>query len=165
MKEKILIVYYSFEGNCDWVAKQIQEFTGGDLLELKPMDGKKPTGFNKFLWGGRQVVMGEKPELEKISVNFEQYDLIILGTPVWAWSPTPVVNSFLSQKPFLNREIALFCCSGGGKAKTLEKLKKQLSGNKIIGEVDFIEPVKKNKQVETREKIQNWLTGIGALKQ
>lgn len=163
MKKKVLIVYYSFEGNCDWVAKQIQEFTGGDLLELKPVNEKKPTGFSKFLWGGRQVIMGEKPELEKITVDFDSYDLIILGTPVWAWSPTPVVKSFLDQKQFRNWKMALFCCHGGGKGKTLEKLKNRLSGNEIIGEIDFWEPVKKNKQAETQEKIKNWLNKIGVV--
>ena len=39
---KTLIVYYSHEGNTDFVAKKIAEKTGADLLKLVPV--KKSRG-------------------------------------------------------------------------------------------------------------------------
>ncbi|MBN2899913.1 MAG: hypothetical protein JXO44_14180 [Clostridia bacterium] len=37
-------------------------------------------GFGKFLWGGRQVVMGKTPEIEPLASDFSTYDLIFYST-------------------------------------------------------------------------------------
>jgi len=55
------VVYYSFGGNTRFIAESIAEAVGADLLEIKPKKELSSKGFMKYLWGGRQVVMGEKP--------------------------------------------------------------------------------------------------------
>ena len=52
----------------------------------------------------------------------------------------------------------MFCCSGGGKGRTLEKMKEQLAGNEFIGVVDFIEPLRdKEKNIE---KAKTWALSV-----
>lgn len=156
---KSLVIFYSFEGNCKMVAEEIQSLTGADLLQLKPVHDMKSTGFSKFLWGGRQIVMGEEPELEPFDVKFGDYDMIFIGTPVWAWTYSPALKSFFSQKQICSKKVALFCCHGGGKGKTLEKMKAHLEGNEIIGEIDFREPLKR-KATDVPQRLKNWLEEI-----
>ena len=62
MKLKILIVYYSFEGNTKFIAEKIQENLSCDIVRLIPKKEIKTKGFMKFFWGGKQVFMKELPE-------------------------------------------------------------------------------------------------------
>jgi len=139
---KKLVIYYSFEGNTRFIAENIAKATGADIAELKPVSDIKNTKFTKYLWGGRQVVTGKKPEIEEMAVDFGQYDLIFIGTPVWAFSFAPALNTFLSKHNISGKKIALFCCDGGSKGKTFENMRERLKGNNIIGEKEFIEPIK-----------------------
>jgi flavodoxin len=139
---KKLVVYYSFDGNTRFIAQAIAEEIGAEVLELKTLDQTRPEGFKKYFWGGRQVMMKEKPELLPFDKKIEDYDLIIIGTPVWAFSFTPALATFFSKVNIRLKKIALFCCSGGGPGKTIEKMKAQLAGNFFIGENHFKEPLR-----------------------
>ncbi|HWT75129.1 MAG TPA: hypothetical protein VN258_10480 [Mobilitalea sp.] len=79
---KILIVYYSLEGNTELIAQKIASYVNADVLRLIPKKEYPSSGFKKFFWGGKSVVFGEKPELETYHVNIDQYDKIIIGTPI-----------------------------------------------------------------------------------
>lgn len=143
---KRLVIFYSFEGNTRYIAKNIAEAAEADILELKPVKDIKSTGFMKYLWGGKQVVTGSQPELSKITVDFDKYDIIFIGTPVWAFSFAPAFNSFFSNYKIEGKKVALFCCNGGNKGKTFINMKEKLKGNKILGEIEFQEPVKENEE-------------------
>jgi flavodoxin len=153
---KTLIVYYSLDGNCHYVSQTIATKIKADLLRLKlkkEIDNASPM---KFFWGGKQVFMKEKPELENFSLDLNNYDLIIIGTPVWAWNYAPAISSFLHKIELKNKKIALFCCHGGQPGKTLDNLQTRLAGNTIISKVDFQEPLKSN-QTENVDKISSWI--------
>jgi flavodoxin len=143
---KKLVVYYSLDGNTSFISKVIAEAIGADVLELKPMGAAVPRGFMKFFWGGKQVFSKVKPELLPFDVNPQDYDLIFIGTPVWAWRHTPAVESFFSRVSLTNKKVAVFCCHAGGKGKTLEGMKDRLKGNTIIGQMDFRDPLRHNKE-------------------
>jgi flavodoxin len=156
---KTLIVYYSFEGNCASIAEKIKAaLPEADVLRLVPEDEEKKTGLAKYVWGGRQVFLGRRPKLKPWSVDPDAYDLLILGTPVWAWSYSPALASFLQETKIAGKKVALFCCHGGGPMKTLEKLKKALPGNTFVGEAAFREPLKHAGGVQ--EKLDAWLKGL-----
>jgi len=114
-----------------------------------------------FLWGGGQVFGRKKPDLLPLPADLDAYDLIILGTPVWAGSPAPAMVSFLSARQITGKKLALFCCHGGGKGRALEKLKALLPGNTILGETDFVNPAKKGRAA-LEEKIAAWLKTLEA---
>jgi flavodoxin len=157
---KTLIVYYSYEGNSALIAELIKAaIPGADTLELKTEDDKKREGLAKFIWGGRQVMTHAKPRLKPYTAAIDQYDLIILGTPVWAGSCSPAMASFLSETRISGKKLALFCCHAGGKGKTLDKLKAALTGNTIAGEIDFNNPRKLDRE-ETARQVQGWVGSL-----
>lgn len=141
---KALIVYYSLEGNTDLIAKRIAAETNADLLRLIPKKEYPSGGFKKYFWGGKSVVFGDKPDLEKYQVDLNKYDKIIIGTPIWAGSYTPPIKTFLSDNKLENKEIYLYACHlGGGALKCFTKLKDELKGNKFIATADFLDPKSK----------------------
>lgn len=145
---KTLVVYYSFEGNCRLIAEAVARETGGELLELKPKKEIKAGGLSKYLWGGKQAMMGEMPELEPWDKDPAGYDLLFIGTPVWAWTFAPALRSFFARAGLSGKKIALFCCHGGQPARTFEKMRQPLAGNEILGEADFLEPLKVGKEAK-----------------
>jgi flavodoxin len=137
-----LVVFYSLEGNTKYIAENIADAVGAEVLELKPVKEINSSGFMKYIWGGRQVVAGAKPELQEISIMFEDYDIIYIGTPVWAYNFNPVFNTLFSNYKIEGKKIALFCCNGGNKGKTFVNMREKLKDNTILGEIEFSEPVK-----------------------
>ena len=94
---KCLVAFYSLDGNTRLLAEAIARAAGADRLELKPKGETRTTGLRKMLWGGRQLLTRACPELEPWSVKPESYDVLFLGTPVWAWSYTPVYKPNLAE--------------------------------------------------------------------
>jgi flavodoxin len=159
--QRIGVIYYSFEGNTRLVAQTIAAQTGAELLELKPQQELATHGFMKYFWGGKQAVMKAKPALMPLGVRPEDYDLIFLGTPVWAFTFAPPVNTFLAEHPLHNKQIALFCCDEGSKGKTFANLRAALSGNEVLGELELVAPLKKERSV-IQARIETWTKQIRA---
>jgi len=157
-KQKKLVVFYSFEGNNRLISKAISKEVKADLLELKPVKEIKTRGFMKYFWGGKQVLMKEKPALKPLSKDPQKYDLIFIGTPVWALTFSPPLRSFFSKVKLKNKKIALFCCHEGHKGKTLEKMESELKGNKIVGKTDFIYPLED--KLNNKRKAVSWAKSL-----
>lgn len=156
---KKLIVYYSLDGNTRLIAEAIASAIDADVLVLKPKKEINPKSLLKHFWGGRQVVMKQKPELLPFDKNPQDYDLLFLGTPVWAFDYAPPLRSFFQRVVLKDKKVALFCCHGSMKGKTLENMRSALSGNKILGEIDFQEPLKGNRE-ESTQKAKNWAKAL-----
>ena len=157
---KTLVIHYSLEGNTKFIAQKIAEGVGADILELKPKkETVKPHSLSKYFWGGKQVMTKEKPELLPFGYDPQDYDLLFIGTPVWAWNFTPPLGTFFSQVKLTGKKIALFCSCGGAKNNTLENMEAELAGNKIVGKIDFKEPLKNN-QGECAEQAKRWAIEI-----
>lgn len=159
LMKKILIVYYSFEGNTEFIAEAIASEIGADIERLKPVKDLKSKGFSKFVWGGRQVAMKKKPELEPLDKNPDDYDVLIIGTPVWASTFTPAIRSFLASYPLKGKKIALFCTHQGGPKNTLDNLEAALEGNTIIGRLDLPHVLKRGPEQKKADAIK-WARGI-----
>jgi flavodoxin len=154
MINKNLVVYYSYEGSTRVIAQTIAEVLDADMIECKPLKDISSKSFMKYVWGGRQVVFKQHPQLKTFEQNPDDYDMVIIGTPVWAFTYAPAIRSFLWKVNLKNKKIGLFCCHDGAKGKTLDNLKEVLSNNTIIGEIDFLN-IKKNKE-ENILKAKNW---------
>ena len=151
---KTAIVYYSMSGNSEYVADKIAEKIEADILRIEPVKAYPDKGAEKFIWGGKSAVMREKPVLQPYEFSAEQYDRIILGTPVWASTFTPPIRTFIKENPAIcGKKIAVYTCySGGGADKAIEKMRKYLGIKEFEAELILVDP-KENRKVEDDEKI------------
>lgn len=152
---KSIVIYYSFEGNTKLIANNITDTIGADLLRLQLAAELKSKSFIKYFWGGHQVMVNKKPELLPYHFNPQDYELIFMGTPVWAWCYTPAWRTFMSENKIENKKLALFCCHGGGKGNIFKKWEDALAGNEILGKIDFRDPLKIKKDASIKRAI-NW---------
>lgn len=156
---KSLVIYYSLEGNTEMIAKSIASEVNADILELKPKKDIHPKGFLRYVWGGKQVLFKEKPELFPLEKKIQDYDLIFMGTPVWASTFAPAFNTLFSQNSIQNKKIALFCCYAGQEGKTFKNFKDVLNKNDILGEIGFKDPEKYDKD-KNINKVKLWANNI-----
>ena len=137
---KILIVYYSFEGHTEEVAKAIaDELCAGavspDVVLLKIAVRKEPShsGMKKFLVGGWNALTQGDPDILNEDININTYDKVFLGTPVWAGNAPGAIKAFLKKAKPEGRKFYLFAMSGGGdEKKTFRTITGYLNGNEVV---------------------------------
>ena len=150
---KKIVVYYSLTGNVRKVAKDISEKTGADLLELRPKKDYPDKGFKKFFWGGKSAVMGDEPELEEYDLALSDYDMVIIGTPVWAGTFTPPVKTFIRRErdALSGKKVSFVASSSGGDCeKAIEKLKAFSGISSPLSCLSLVDP--NDKPDESKEK-------------
>lgn len=127
---RTLIVFYSRTGHVRAVAKVIADACGADLEEIR--DVRARHGMFGWLRSAREARRRDLPEIAALQHNPADYDLIVLGTPVWASAMASPMRSFLSKQGPRCRAIALFCTMGGrGGDTTLETIA-SLCGKKPV---------------------------------
>lgn len=92
-------------------------------------------------------MMKEIPELEPFKVKPDDYDMVFLGSPVWAWTFTPPVRAFLVKHDLSGKKVALFLCHGGGPGKAAGKLREAVSGT-VLGEILLRDPLKRHTKTQ-----------------
>lgn len=150
---KAIVIYYSLEGNTKYVAEKIAENMSADILRLEPVKEYPKEGARKFIWGGKSVLLGERPKLKSYQWNKSDYDVILIGTPVWASSFAPPIRTFLKENDLSGKKLAYFiCCAGEDSSKCAEKLNDNLTNSEILTTITFTDP-RVNKSDEDTEKI------------
>ncbi len=139
---KTAIIYYSLEGNMDYIAKRIALDDAADLYRLIPKK-EYPTGkVSKYVWGGKSATFGENPTLANEKFDLDKYDTLIIGSPVWAGRTAPPLNSFFADYKICGKNIILVAtCASGSTDKLFAKMKEHLQDNEIKGTYTFVEPL------------------------
>ena len=98
----ILVLYFSRtgeqynvgvieKGNTAIVAEMIGETTGADLYEILPADDHYPMTYKELTDVGLQEQRdGARPAYAGELPDFENYDTIFIGAPVW-WGDWPMI--------------------------------------------------------------------------
>ncbi len=148
---KTAIVYYSMHGNVRYVSEKVAKELGADLIELIPVKAYPDKGAMQFIWGGSAVTFKKKPELEPYSFNASDYDLVIIGTPVWASNFTPPLRTFFENNDLTGKKIAVIATSAGGdSAKCVEAVKTAAGADSLAAVLSLVDP--KEKPSDENEK-------------
>ena len=160
---KTAIVYYSMHGNVRYVSEKAAEELGADLIELKPVKAYPDKGAMQFLWGGSAVTFKKKPDLEPYSFNAADYDLVIIGTPVWAGSFTPPLRTFFENNDLTGKKIAVIATSGGGdSAKCLKAIKEAAKTDSLVATLSLVDP-KDKPSADSDKQISQFIEACKAL--
>ena len=158
---KTLIVYFSWGGNTRTVANHIHDLIDGDIVEVETVV-PYPDTYEEVT----QVAPGElesdyRPELKTKVENMDEYEILIVGTPIWGGRLTPAMKSFLASYDLSGKAIAPFCTHGGsGTAQSVNDIRSVCHNSTILGSL----AVYGSRAESSRADVERWLEQIGIIK-
>ncbi len=158
---KVLVVFYSRTGNTACVARKIAEelrsFSGHEVVterieELRGEEERK--GLMGHLASGFEAMKKRESETGQPKNNPADFELIVVGTPVWAWNVPPATRSYCSRYLSGASMVSFFCTMGGsGDRRTFAEMER-LSGKSGRAFMSLREKDIKEEGTLMREKIQ-----------
>ena len=149
---KTLVIYYTRTGNAKFLAETIAAELGADIEEV--IDLKKRQGKLGWLSAGRDAMGEKETEIAQTKRTPTDYDLMIIGQPIWAGNPTPAIRTYLNKNDLSGKKVALFF-SDSNLGQTVEKTKALMPNSTFIGELALPAKELENKE-EAKRKITEW---------
>jgi len=120
---KTLVAYYSRTGRTRKVAETLARLLSADVEEISDVSNR--SGLIGYLKAGRDASLNQLTKLKPLIKDPSSYDLVVVGTPIWAWNVSPPVRTYLTENKDKIRKVAFYCTMGGssdGKAfKSMEE--------------------------------------------
>lgn len=121
----VLVAYFSAQGHTKALAEKISVATGGTLFEIEPVPPYTEAdldGWNDSARGTRESKdRTTRPEIKNKVNDFEKYDTIYLGFPIWWYTAPTIINTFLEGYNTAGKTIIPFATSGGSGFGDTEK--------------------------------------------
>lgn len=131
---KVLIAYFTWSGNSEQLARQIQTTTAGELFRIATREPYPNSYAMTASKAAKEKHQKRRPELIRYMESVEPYDTIYLVYPNW-WNTVPMaVCSFLESCDFSGKCIMPLCTSGGSGIENSVKEIKQLCPGAQVGE-------------------------------
>lgn len=111
---KALVVYFSRSGYTRKIAQEIAAKGGTDIECIR--DVRDRSGIWGYLRSARDAMKKRSSAIQLPVYNPSTYDLVILGTPVWASNVSSPMRAYLGAYKEKFRHVALFCTQGGSGA-------------------------------------------------
>lgn len=120
--KKILVAYYSRTGITKKVANKIKESLNCDIEEI--IDKKNRKGFFGYIAAGYSALKGSMTEIVEPKLDPSDYDIVIIGTPVWAGRIANAIRAYINKNAGKIKNIMVFCTqSGESKNKVYNDIK------------------------------------------
>jgi flavodoxin len=145
-----LVTFFSAEGTTKAVATEFANKIGAELFEIVPEEPYTKADINYMnpLSRCNREQMGKKDVATVGTVeNFDKYDTVYVGFPIWYAAAPRVVYSFCKKYNWTGKKVYAFATSGGsGIGKTAEKLSEYVDGAASV----------EAKLVHAASEIENW---------
>lgn len=111
--KKTAVVYFSRSGVTRSLVEKFPLEEGDRKIELIPSD-PYPKSYFKTLARAKVEIEGNADVgLENGKQDLGQYDMILLGFPIWFWTCPKIIKTFLKENDLRGKTIYPFCTSGG----------------------------------------------------
>ncbi len=144
---KTCIIFHSYTGITRGVAEKVKAACDGELIGVEPR--QKYSKLTAYAIGCLRARRGDADPIDREVIDAGICDVIVLGTPVWAFKPTPAINGAISALQNCNGKSAVVFATCGGQAgdpTSLMRKALEAKGVKVVAEFVF------NKNDVTDEK-------------
>lgn len=157
--KKILVAYYSYSGETEYMAEYIKELTGGDIYEIEADKIYPYKDEEVIAEARREYEENEYVGLYNAPPDLGQYDMVYLGFPVWNGRLPQVVKTFVNEAGINGKNIKPFtACNKDGLGESVNELYALCPDGIIENEIevnkDYI-PGKKCKSIIKTSLLQN----------
>ncbi|MEN6396267.1 MAG: NAD(P)H-dependent oxidoreductase [Methanoregula sp.] len=132
---KVCIIYHSETGNTRHIAQHIASaIIESRLVEIT--DRAEHSSLTRFLMQCKGAMSEDKTTIEPGHLDVKEYDLLVFGSPVWAFKPTPAIHTIIDTLTGCeNKRAVSFVTCGGRPGQSKEVFKKWIEsrGMKFMG--------------------------------
>jgi len=111
MAKNVLVVFYSRTGNAKKVGEAIAKELNCDVEQI--LDVKSRKGLFGWLRSGMEAAKETLSPIQDTKKDASAYDLVIIGTPVWAGRMSSPARTYISKNKERFKQVAFFAASGG----------------------------------------------------
>jgi len=157
---KKLVIYYSYTGNTKMIAESIQKKLNCDILEIQPV---KPysSDYQKVVDEEQNNSSTNKtPEIQKIDLKLDDYDEIIIGTPVWWYTIAPVIRTFLKENNLSGKIIKPFATNAGWLGQTFKEIERLCPDSKVEKGMNIVFESYSDNLVTSPDEIDEWINEL-----
>lgn len=157
----VLVVYYSATGNTAEVAQYIADSTGGDLFEIQPVEPYTDDDLNWTDDNSRVSQEHADESLRDVELvadtvdNWEQYDTVFIGYPIWWGIAAWPVDGFVEANDFSGKTVIPFCTSSSSGLGESGQLLADMAGTG-----DWQEGQRFSSGA-SQEDVQSWIEELG----
>ena len=153
---------YIEKGNTQIVAEIIADLTGGDLYHITTVE-PYPDDYASMLTRAQEELDADaRPELAGELPNLDDYDVIMIGYPIWhAATPRPVLT-FLEYYDLSGKKLIPFNThEGSGQSGTVSEIAVSAPNAEMLEGIAIQGKTAQEDADQTRELLSDWLSGIG----
>ena len=160
--KKMLVVYYSWSnGNTKRIAQQLADETGADIARIETTEPYRGSHEEVVDQGQREVEAGFMPQINPLSVNIADYEVIAIGTPTWWYTMAPAVHTFLTTSDFTGKTVIPFMTNGGWPGHVIKDMKAKCKGASFMHEMQIQFDSQGKDHLETPESvIAEWIVHV-----
>lgn len=143
---KSLVVFYSKNAHTKIIAKKVAAALGADMEEI--VDLKDRSAIATWAKSAFNEELRTPTEIQTPKADVKQYDIVIVGTPIWD-GVTPAVRAYLaSVKP---KKVAFFATFGASAEDACYEME-QIVGKKALAMMEIQDLQISRKEDEPRIK-------------
>lgn len=132
---KVLIAYQGNNKTNAQVAEAMKKVFEEDGAEVK-VEGIEPTIEMRLYDYLKEFRKKKRIEFKKATTDVKGYELVVIGTPVLKFSPTPLMETYVrSLKNTKGKDFVIYCTPVGFAGTTIKRLANILAtkGANIVG--------------------------------
>lgn len=134
---KALVVYYSYGGNTRRIALRVADALGAPVTEIRPVTPYEGDYDAVVKQGHREVRRHYHPPILPTDIAPDDFDTVILCTPVWWYTFAPAVGSFLDGVKPDGKKIYTIATNGGWLGHTFPDVAKACPGAQVAEGLDL----------------------------
>lgn len=112
---KVLVAYYSATGTTEAVAESIAAYTHAEMFAITPKNAYTSEDLDWTNENARVSVEHNHPDDRNVELtvtqpeNFENYDTVFIGYPIWWGIAAWPVDTFIKGNDFTGKTVIPFC--------------------------------------------------------
>ena len=153
---------YVEKGNTQIVAETLAELTGGDLYRITTAEPYPEDYASMLTRAQEELDNNARPALAGELPNLDDYDVLMIGYPVWHGATPRPVLAFLESYDLSGKTLIPFNThEGSGQGRTVSEIAASAPNAKMLEGIAIQGKTAQEDADQTRELLADWLSGIG----
>lgn len=168
-QSKTLVVYYSYTNNVHSIVSELSSQIESDVVRVEPAEKGLDYAANNYAIGSALISAirnnpdspDSYPAIDPVDVDFDEYDTIIIGAPLWWSNMAAPLQTFLfnNGSKMAGKNVGLIVSSASSGISGVES-----DAKRLIPDGKFLIPslwIRSSQTSNASALISDWLKAIG----